>query len=75
MTTCKGCGVHLQYENKLLPGYTPKKESEYCAPNAKFTITPKRKKGKLAVSSRVIASDGTACEFVNAVDDGFGTIR
>ena len=25
-----GCGVHLQYENKLLPGYTPKKESEYC---------------------------------------------
>ena len=30
MTTCKGCGVHLQYENKLLPGYTPKKESEYC---------------------------------------------
>lgn len=51
-----------------------KKESEYCAPNAKFTITPKRKKGKLAVSARVIASDGTAGEFVNAVDDGFGTV-
>lgn len=30
MTTCKGCGVHLQYENPQLPGYTPKKESEYC---------------------------------------------
>ena len=30
MTTCKGCGVHLQYEDRTLPGYTPKKESEYC---------------------------------------------
>lgn len=30
MTTCKGCGVHLQCEDRSLPGYTPKKESEYC---------------------------------------------
>lgn len=30
MTKCKGCGVTLQYEDRKLPGYTPKKESEYC---------------------------------------------
>ena len=30
MTICKGCGVRLQYVDRTLPGYTPKKESEYC---------------------------------------------
>ncbi|MEG1463253.1 MAG: ribosome biogenesis GTPase YqeH, partial [Anaerorhabdus sp.] len=30
MTTCKGCGVVLQYDNPKDLGYSPKKDSDYC---------------------------------------------
>ena len=30
MKICRGCGAVLQNENKQLPGYTPKEDSEYC---------------------------------------------
>lgn len=30
MTKCRGCGIELQYEDEKAPGYTPKKDSEYC---------------------------------------------
>lgn len=30
MSNCKGCGVHLQSDDPKLPGYTPKKDSDYC---------------------------------------------
>ncbi len=30
MSTCKGCGIQLQSEYPDQPGYTPKKDSEYC---------------------------------------------
>ena len=30
MANCKGCGIQLQYNHPKLPGYTPKKGSDYC---------------------------------------------
>ena len=30
MANCKGCGITLQYDDPSAPGYTPKKDSEYC---------------------------------------------
>jgi ribosome biogenesis GTPase YqeH len=30
MTTCKGCGIKIQYENKNEVGYSPKINSTYC---------------------------------------------
>ena len=30
MTKCKGCGATLQHQDKNLPGYSPKENSEYC---------------------------------------------
>lgn len=30
MKKCKGCGITLQYTNPKEPGYTPKKDSDYC---------------------------------------------
>lgn len=30
MANCKGCGIQLQYNHPNLPGYTPKKGSDYC---------------------------------------------
>lgn len=30
MSICKGCGIHLQTSDVNAPGYTPKKDSDYC---------------------------------------------